>query len=261
MPAATSTPTAASQLDVVFEGTWIFVLKADASQNLTGVDVYSPDCGHPHAALFLPQLGPFTPQNFPPLSSFYMVDNHGLHLAIERGPGGMPASGITKGANHCIAKPRPLGGNWDLVISIGIGPDAWVSAGTQAPVYTDPTGKTYPCFTGADAPAANVSTIQTLSFKGVTSVNLCGAPSSVQSLIPTPYTGSGSLLFEGEVPYIPSLQHERAATTAAATLGGLDLSLQYPLPSSASSSASGNPALKPREAGSTSCGHGIMVGP
>jgi hypothetical protein len=262
MAAATSTPAGASQLDVVFEGTWIFVLKADASQNLTGVDVYSPDCGHPHAALFLPQLGPFGPQNFPPLSSFYMVDNHGLNLAIKRSsPGGMPASGVSPAANHCIARPRPLKGNWDLVISIDIGPDAWVSSGTQPPVYTDPSGKTFPCFTGVDAPAANVSTIQTLSFKGVTSVTLCGAPSSVQGLIPTPYQGNGSLLFEGEVPYIPSLQHERAAITAMATLAGLDLSLQYPLPSSASTSAGSNPVLKPRSAGAQSCGHAIMVGP
>ena len=32
MATATSTPAAASQLNVVFEGTWIFLLKADASQ-------------------------------------------------------------------------------------------------------------------------------------------------------------------------------------------------------------------------------------
>jgi hypothetical protein len=158
-----------------------------------------------------------------------------------------------------VAKPRPLGGNWDVFISIDAGPDGWVSSGTQLPVATDPSGKTVPCFSGVDAPAGKVSTIQTLSFQGVTAVTLCGAPSSVQSLIPTPYTGNGSLLFEGEVPYIPSLQHERAAITAMATLAGLDLSLQYPLPSSGS--AAPNPVMQPRAAGSTSCGHGILVGP
>ena len=259
MATATSTPAAASQLNVVFEGTWIFLLKADASQNIIGVDVYSPSCGHPHAALFLPQLGPFGPQNFPPLSSFYMIDSHGLNLAIDRPTGGMPSSGIDRTINHSVAKPRPLGGNWDVFISIDAGPDGWVSSGTQLPVATDPSGKTVPCFSGVDAPAGKVSTIQTLSFQGVTAVTLCGAPSSVQSLIPTPYTGNGSLLFEGEVPYIPSLQHERAAITAMATLAGLDLSLQYPLPSSGS--AAPNPVMQPRAAGSTSCGHGILVGP
>jgi hypothetical protein len=260
MAATTSAPAAASQLDVVFDGTWIFVLKADASQNITGVEIYSPSCGHPHAALFLPQLGPFTPLNFPPLSSFYMIDSHGLNLAIDRPTGGMPSSGIDRTVNHSIAKPRPLGGNWDVVVSINIGPDAWVSSGTQLPVATDPSsGKTVPCFSGVDAPAGKISTIQTLSFIGVTSVTLCGAPTAVQSQIPSPYTGSGSLLFEGEVPYIPSLQHERAATSAMANLAGLDLSLNLPLPSSGSSSP--NPIMKPRSASTASCGHGILVGP
>ena len=260
MAAATSTPATASQLNVVFEGTWIFLLKADASQNLTGVDVYSPSCGHPHAALFLSQLGPFGPQNFPPLSSFYMLDSHGLTLAIERPAGGMPSSGIDRTANHCIAKPRPFAGNWDLVISIDKGPDSWVSSGTQLPVATDPSsGKTVPCFSGVDAPAGKISTIQTLGFTGVTSVTLCGAPVGVQGLIPVPYQGSGSLLFEGEVPYIPSLQHERAAITAMATLAGLDLALQFPLPSSGS--AETNSVLMPRTQGQASCGHGLLTGP
>jgi hypothetical protein len=260
MAPATSAPTAASQLDVVFDGTWIFLPRADASGNIISVDIYSPSCGHPHAALFLPQLGPFTPQNFPPLSSFYMIDSHGLNLFIERPSGGMPSSGIDRTVNHSIAKPRPLGGNWDVVISINVGPDAWVSSGTQLPVATDPSsGKTVPCFSGVDVPAGQISTIQTLSFIGVTSATLCGAPSSVQSLIPSPYTGSGSLLFEGEVPYIPSLQHERAAVSAMATLAGLDLALQFPLPSSGSSAI--NPIFKPRVASTASCGHGIVVGP
>jgi hypothetical protein len=260
MAPAISNPATASQLDVVFEGTWIFLLKADASQNIIGVDVYSPSCGHPHAALFLPQLGPFTPQTFPPFSSFYMIDSHGLTLAIERPAGGMPSSGIDRTINHSIAKPRPLGGNWDVVLSINAGPDLWVSSGTQLPVATDPSsGKTVPCFSGADAPAGKISTIQTLSFKGVTSVNLCGAPSAVQSQIPSPYAGNGSLLFEGEVPYIPSLQHERAAINAMAALAGLDLLLEHPLPSSGS--AAPNPVMRPRVAGSLNCGHSLFVGP
>jgi hypothetical protein len=260
MAPATSTPATASQLDVVFEGTWIFLLKADASQNIIGVDIYSPSCGHPHAALYLPQLGPFGPQNFPPLSSFYMIDSHGLNLAIDRPTGGMPSSGIDRTVNHSIAKPRPLGGNWDVVISINAGPDSWVSSGTQLPVATDPSsGKTIPCFSGVDAPAGKISTIQTLSFIGVTAVTLCGAPSAVQSQIPTPYTGNGSLLFEGEVPYIPSLQHERAAINAMATLGGLDLLLEHPLPSSGS--AAPNSIMKPHLQGGSNCGHGILIGP
>lgn len=260
MAAATNTPSP-SQFDVVFEGTWIFVPTVDSSGNIVGVDVYSPSCGHPHAALFLPQLGPFTPQNFPPLSSFYMLDNHGLTLAVDRSSGkaGMPATGINQPANHCIHKSRPLTGSWDVLVSINAGPDAWVSTGTQPPVTTDPSGNKVPCFSGVDAPAANISTIQTLSFKGVNSAALCGAPQVVQQLIPSPFTGSGSLLFEGEVPYIPTLHHERSAVTAMASLGGLDLLLQHPLPSSGS--AAPNSILKPRIQGQASCGHAIIFVP
>ena len=189
-----------------------------------------------------------------------MIDSHGLNLAIDRPTGGMPSSGIDRTVNHSIAKPRPVGGNWDVFISIKVGPDVWVSSGTQLPVATDPSsGKTVPCFSGVDAPAGKISTIQTLSFKGVTSVTLCGAPSAVQSQIPTPYTGNGSLLFQGEVPYIPSLQHERAAINAMATLAGLDLLLEHPLPSSGS--AAPNSIFKPRLQGGSSCGHAILVGP
>ena len=258
---AAATNPSSSQFDVVFEGTWIFVPSVDASGNIIGVDVYSPSCGHPHAALFVPQLGPFTPQNFPPLSSFYMLDDHGLTLAINRpsGPAGMSAKGIVQSANHCIPKSRPMGDSWDVLISINAGPDGWVSTGTQDPVTTDSSGKTVPCFSGADAPVAKISTIQTLSFKGVTAAALCGAPQVVQKLIPSPYAGNGSLLFEGEVPYIPSLYHERSAVNAMASLGGLDLLLEYPLPSSGS--AAPNSVLKPRIQGQANCGHAIIFVP
>jgi hypothetical protein len=263
MAAATSTPAAAPQLNVVFDGTWAFVPSVDASGNIVSVDVYSPACGHPHAALFLlNQLGPFGPTNWPQLSTFYMLDSHGLTLAVGRGSspsGGMPAKGIDQSVNHCIPRIRPLGGNWDLVISVAASPDSWVSTGTQTPVATDPSGNTVPCFSGVDAPAGKISSIQTLSFKGVTSVSLCGAPGKLQSQIPAPFTGTGTLIFEGEVPYIPTLQHERAAITAMANFAGLDLLLEHPLPSSGSAAPSS--VMQPRIAGAESCGHAIILFP
>ena len=253
--AATSSPVANSQLDVVFDGTWMFFPSVDSSGNIVSVDVYSPACGHPHAALFLPQPGPFGPTNWPQLSSFYMVDNHGLNLFIQSTGKGMPLSGIDQSINHYVPNRRPIGGNWDLIVSIHVGPNTWVSTGTQNPVTTD----NKPCFSGGDIPKAKISSIQTLSFQGVTAVAVCGAPTKLQSLIPSPYQGPGTLIFEGEVPYIPTLQHERSAITAMANLGGLDLLLEHPLPSSGSS-APGS-ILQPRVAGSTSCGHGIILSP
>jgi hypothetical protein len=255
---ATSAPAPASQLNVVFDGTWIFLPQVDASGTIVRVDVYSPACGHPHAALFLATLGPFGPTNWPAANTFYMLDSHGLNLAIKSSGKGITLKDIDASINHCIPRPRPMAGNWDLLISVNASPSAWTSTGTQDPVYTDPSGTNMPCFSGKDAPAAKISSIQTLSFQGVTSVELCGAPGTVQGLMPNPYTGVGTLILEGEVPYIPSLQHERAAITAMANLAGLDLLLEHPLPSSGSSDA--NPIMRPRNAGSTNCGHAIVVG-
>jgi hypothetical protein len=255
MAAATSSP--ASQLDVVFDGTWIYVPSVDASGNILGVDIYSPSCGHPHAALFLPQLGPFGPTNWPQPSTCYMLDSHGLNLDVRRSaPGGMNVSGIKQSANHVVPKPRPLAGNWDLLVSIAASPDAWTSSGTQNPVTS---GTNLPCFSGADAPTADVSSVQTLTFYNVTAVTLCGAPLTLQSLLPSPYQGPGSLLIEGEIPYIPTIQHERAAIHAMANFAGLDLALNYPLPSSGSSTS--NSVLKPRLQGGANCGHGIIFVP
>ena len=257
--AATSNPTPASQLNVVFDGTWIFLPQVDTSGTIVRVDVYSPACGHPHAALFLNQLGPFGPTNWPAANTFFMLDSHGLTLAIQSSGPAMSAKDIDRSINHSIPKVRPMGGNWDLKLSIVAGPSAWASTGTQDPVVKDPSGKTVPCFSGKDAPTGKISTIQTLTFQGVTAVELCGGTDAVQSSIPKPYAGPGTLIFEGEVPYIPSLQHERSAITAMATLAGLDLLLEHPLPSSGSSAP--NPIMRPRNAGATSCGHGILVGP
>ena len=152
-----------------------------------------------------------------------------------------------------------MAGNWDLVISIPTGPDAWESSATIEPYASDPSGKRVPCFSGRDAPAAKVSALQTLTFNHVAEVELCGAPAKLQQLIPSPWTGTASLVFEGEVPYIPTVQHERSTVAAMASLAGLDLALDYPLPSSAGASSSY--AFRPRVNGGPNCGHAIILEP
>lgn len=234
MAAAGSSSAANSpQLDVVIDGTWVYVPSVDTAGNITGVDVYSPDCGHPHGAIFVNQLGPFTVANWPQATSFYMLDDHGHALFIQRGAGpktGMSISGIDTTINHCVTAPRPLGDNFDLLISIKAGPDAWVSSDTVTPEAIDPAGNTVPCFSGTDIPSGQVSALQTLSFFGVTRLEFCGAPAKLQALFPAPWSGSGSLIIVGESPYIPSTQHTRAAYVAMSKLAGLDLQMDYPLP-------------------------------
>lgn len=230
--AAGSSPAeASSQLDVVIDGTWVIVPSVNAAGNIVGVEVYSPACGHPHGALFVNQINP---NPWPSAQAFYMLDDHSLYLSVHRSsgsPAGMPVSGIDKSVNQCLPQKRPLGSGWDLMLAIGAGPDAWSSADTVLPQTIDPTsGKTVPCFSGKDAPPGKVSSLQTLSYKGVTGIDFCGAPAALQALLPSPWSGSGSIILEGEVPYQPTIQHQRLAFYAMAGLAGLDLALNYPLP-------------------------------
>ncbi|MGB6687609.1 MAG: hypothetical protein WBE76_07180 [Terracidiphilus sp.] len=260
--AATSNPTpTASQLDVVFDGTWVFVPSTDAAGNITEVDVYSPDCGHPHGATFLNELGPFSVAAWPLPSALYMVEEHGHTLTIQRAATsqtGMKVSGIDATVNHCLTKGRPLGGNWDLMISFKAGPNAWISSDTVVPQTTDTYGNIVPCFSGKDMPAGKVSAMQTLSFLGVTAVDFCGAPAALQSLLPAPWSGSGSLIVEGELPYVPTVQHTRGAYVAMAKLAGLDLRMDYPLPRVPTAALV---TVYPQDHTGQNCGNALIVLP
>lgn len=250
----------ASQLDVVFDGTWVYAPGTDATGKIATVDIYSPACGHPHGVYFANELNP---DPWPQSSSFYMLDPHSYILHIERAvgsPEAMDIKGIDLQINHILGKRRPIGLNWDLLVSIPIGPNTWVSSDTVDPHVVDARGNLVPCFSGRDAPASKVSSLQTLSFKGVNSVVLLGAPLAVEKLFPAPWSGNGTIVFADEVPYIPTLQHERAAIFAMANLAGLDLALDYPLPPRTPVAAPGTPHRQGLRSGST-CGHGIITIP
>ncbi len=134
--AGTNTPAATSQLDVVFDGTWLLAPTADASGKITGVSIYSPACGHPLGVYFANQLNP---NPWPVQSAFYQLDSHSYTLNIQCGrpAAGMPLSGINTAVNHCVGQPRPISSGWDMLASIAIGPDAWVSSDTLSPQTTD----------------------------------------------------------------------------------------------------------------------------
>lgn len=259
MAAATNSPATASQLDLVFDGTWIYVPGVDATGKITSVDIYSPACGHPQGVYFANQLNP---SPWPESAAFYMLDPHSYALSIERGAGtaGMNIGSLDTAINHCVGKPRPIASNWDLLVSIAVGPDAWTSSDTIVPETTDSHGNTVACFTGKDAPAGKISSMQTLTFLGVTGVELLGAPANVQSLLPAPWSGNGTLIFEDEVAYIPTLQHERTAIFAMANLAGLDLALDYPLPPKPTAAASSGPAHPQLHTGQY-CGSALIVLP
>ncbi len=232
MTQAGSSQVIATQIDVVLEGTWVIAPYVDASSRIIGVEVYSPACGHPQGVTFSTDLNPIP---WPSPASFFMLDNHGHTLNIQRASqsgAGMAVSGIDAGVNHCVKGHRPLSGGWDLKLSIPCGPDVWVSSGTTPTQIVNAQGNTVPCFSGSDAPQGPVSSTQRLTFKNVTGVELCGAPPSVQNMLASQWSKSGVLIFEDEVPYVPTPQHERMAIFAMANLAGLDMLMDYPLPTS-----------------------------
>jgi len=249
-----------SQLDVVFDGTWVIAPRLDGNQNIAGVDIYSPECGHPLGVYFANELNP---NPWPQPGAFYMLDPHSYTLNIQRGaraPAGIQITGIDQSANHCLQSKRPIANNWDLLLSINAGPDKWTSGDTIVPQTTDAHGNPVACFSGRDSPNGKVSSLQTLSFTGVTAINLLGTSASVQALFPAPWSGSGTLIFEDEIPYIPTLQHERSAIFAMANLAGLDLALDYPLPPRPPAGGPADP-LHPALHTTSSCGHSLIVMP
>jgi hypothetical protein len=256
-----ATASSSSQLDVVIDGTWVIVPSVNAAGQITGVDIYSPSCGHPHGATFVPQLNP---NPWPADPSFYMLDNHSYFLDVQRtsgSPAGMPVTGIDKTVNHCLPQKRPFSAGWDLLLSIAAGPDAWTSSDTVSTQTTDPAGNPVQCFSGKDAPTGKVSSLQTLSYMGVTAVDFCGAPQALQALLPSPWKNAGSLIFEGEIPYIPTMQHQREAYMAMAGLAGLDQSLDFALPPRDSAPATPSSVPYPMVHTAEDCGYSLIVMP
>ncbi len=247
----------ASRLKIIFDGTWFFVPTSDTAGRITSVRVYSPTCGHPHGVAYV--SGP-TPDPWPEPPSFYQLDPHSYALNISRRgkrQAGISIKKIDAVINHCVSL-RPTGDNWDLLVTIPIGPDSWISSDTVPSKTTDPHGYTVPCFVGTDAPTGKVSSLQTLTFGDVASVEIMGASGAVKALLPAPWSGQGSIIFENEIPYIPSLQHERTAIFALADLAGLDLAMNYPLP---------DPPVPSRKSGwqgmrtGGPCGHAVIAIP
>jgi hypothetical protein len=259
MAAQSKPATTSSQLDVILDGVWVILPSVDASGDIIGVNAYSPSCGHPHGALFVNQIDP---DPWPGPFSFYLLNNRSHLLNIQRASGqqaGMPIGGIDQTVNHCLAQSRPMAGSWDLMLSIAAGPDAWASSDTIVPQTTDSAGNTVNCLSGKDTPAGKVSGLQTLSFYGVTGVEFCGAPVAVQAQFPDPWSGSGSLIFEGDVPYNPTMEHERASFSAIADLAGMDLRLDFSLPPK-TPPGQGN-SLRPQIHTGGDCGYSLIVLP
>jgi hypothetical protein len=220
-----SKPTTA-QLDIVFGGPLLFVPFANDG-NITSVEVFSPNNGHPVGAVFVPgvfftnaELNDPEGERWPRPDSFSLLDPHSyaIDLVQQSGKKARPfAVTAIPDTNHKIKPGRRLGNNWEIAIAVNGQLSAWGSqhlAEVQQGYYE-----------GSDAPAGTVAGLHRLTYTGVTEADFRGLPKEPREYLRTNIVKGGTLIITGEIPYHASLLHERQAIDALAKLAGLNLHL------------------------------------
>ncbi len=226
-----NSPSSNSQLDILFGGPLLFVPEVREGI-ITGVEVFSPNNGHPVGAVFLPgtfftdaELNDPQCQRWPDASSFSLLDPHSYSIEVSQQiPGSSKAANAVfkasdiPGGNHKIAPGRRVSNDWEVSVSIKGQLSAWGSLRLSR--VTDDL------YHGADVPTSpSTAAMHRLSYLGVTSVEFYGAPKAPREYLRTNSSKGGTLIVMGEVPYQPTLLHERKAIDALAKLAGLDLHL------------------------------------
>jgi hypothetical protein len=240
-------------LRIHFEGAFVFSLQTanNASSDttpLTGVQVYAPTCEHLHAATVNK-------------GSMYMLENY-WHCIDPVYEAGTTATPITLGDvkkklssnTPMVPGNRPVGSGWTLAVNLPIPPNDWESDLEVS--TTDPDSK-QPCFSGMSANIipASVATEQIVIYKQITSVafhGACFAPNF------TPVNGVVDLVISSEMPdVIPTIPHQSRAISAMASLLGIDLVFQHPLPKGDGTAGT----FQPRTVHTGGCSMPILSGP
>ena len=231
MPNGKKTPNSKSetkskgaQIDVIFAGPLLFVPTAE-EDTVSGIEVYSPDNGHPIGALFLPEvwfsdteLDDPKCERWPEPESFSLLDPHSYTIEIAQSGTriGKFAVGSIPAANHKIKAGRKLSHHWQVAIAVTGRLSNWTS---HRLINVTPG-----MFAGSDRPleGSSVSSLQRLSYQGAAGVEFCGLSPEPAEYLRTNGTKGGTLIVIGEIPYQSSLKHERQAIDAIAQLAGLD---------------------------------------
>jgi hypothetical protein len=220
------------QLDILFSGPLLFVPAVDRGA-ITGIEVFAPVNGHPIGAVFVPgvwfsdaELSDPECERWPPPSSFTLLDPHSYAIELTQRAGKkvrpFPAADIPE-SNHKVRPGRRISSDWEIVIAVHGQLSGW-SSHRVLPV-------TDGFFYGADIPSTTAtSSLQKLSYARVTAADLCGASQQAREYLRANISQGGSLIVIGEIPYQPSLLHERMAIDSLAKLAGLDLHLAETTP-------------------------------
>jgi hypothetical protein len=217
----------AGRVDLLFSGPLLFVPSVSGG-NITGVEVFSPCNGHPIGAVFVPEvlysdaeLNDPKCDRWPEPESFSLLDPHSYSIDLtqkgKKSPRPFPVTAIPD-TNHKVKPGRRLSGDWEVAVSIHGNLSAWSSHR-----LSKVTGDLY---LGGDAPSTETTAaMQRLTYTDVTGADVCGASKEQREYLKEHAAKGGTLILLGEIPYQPTLLHERRAIDALAKLAGLDLHL------------------------------------
>ncbi|MFC5861376.1 hypothetical protein ACFPT7_03640 [Acidicapsa dinghuensis] len=217
-------------IDVVFCGPLLFVPEVQDGK-IASLEVYSPCNGHPVGAIFLPgiffsdtDLDGIESDNWPESQRFSLLDPHSylLHLTQAGLQMPFPVTSIPD-TNHKVKAGRKLSGDWHAAFKL----TGQISLWSTHLLRQVSEGMYY----GSDRPTGQtVASLQRLSYKNVAGFEGHGlGPQQTEYLSINSKTG-GTFIVEGEIPYQPSLHHERQAIEALAKLAGLNLHLMISAP-------------------------------
>jgi hypothetical protein len=250
-PARKTSKSAPSRLDIVFSGPLLFVPNT-IEGSIHSVEVYSPKNGHPVGAVFIPntfftdtQLNHPDSPGWPEISSFSLLDPHSyaIHLVQSGQQLAFTASSIPA-ENHKVKPGRRLSADWEIAAVVHGQLSSWTSH-----LQFDVTEGLYQ---GSDAPTSKkVSCMHRLTYLGVTGAEFSGVAAEPKKYLSDNILAGGTLIILGEIPYQPSLLHERQAVQSLAKLAGLDLHLMSGTPSP------GKTRLMASR--SSPCGHSVVL--
>jgi len=220
-----------AQLDIVFGGPLLFIPSA-SDGNISSVEVFSPNNGHPIGAVFLPgvlftdaELNDPECERWPRPDSFSLLDPHSyaIDLVQQSGKKNQPfALTAIPETNHKVKPGRRLGGNWEVAIAVNGQLSVWESHR----LTTLKDGH----YHGSDAPAKTVAAMHRLTYTGVSEADFHGLSNEPKEYLRANISKGGTLIIMGEIPYHATILHERQAIDALAKLAGLNLHLTAAAP-------------------------------
>ena len=223
---------AMSRVDIIFAGPLLFVpgIQDGAVGN---VEVFAPRNGHPIGAVFVPdvffsdaELDDPHCERWPGPESFTLLDSHSylIPLTQRRSKNNPPFKvGDIPKTNFKVCPGRRLSGDWDVSVAV----HGRISRWSSHRLITVPKGM----FLGGDAPTVPViAAMHRLTYTDVSNADFWGASKEAREYLHANTARGGSLIVIGEIPYQPTLLHERAAIEAIAKLAGLDLHLAETAP-------------------------------